>query len=205
VTRIKVCGITRWEDALLAAELGADALGFVFVSRSPRRADPNVVARIVTKLPPFVTAVGVFQDQALEEVREIVDGCRLDWVQLHGSEDDDYMQRLGSKVLKAVSIARREDLGVLAQHAGRGAFLLDTAVGGAAGGTGKTFDWAWAVEAKTFGRIVLAGGLHGGNVAEAIRRVQPWAVDAASGTEAAPGIKDSEKLRSFIRAARRAD
>jgi phosphoribosylanthranilate isomerase len=198
--RVKVCGITRGEDALRAADLGADAVGFVFAEKSRRRADPETVRRIVQELPPLVTAVGVFQDQQVGEVRGIVEACRLDLAQLHGSEDAAYIQALGLKVVKAVHIARRRDLETLAAYPGLKTFLLDAAVGG----SGASFDWAWAVAAKRFGRIVLAGGLHPGNVAEAIRRVRPWAVDAASGTEISPGIKDPEKLRLFIRNARAA-
>lgn len=205
MTRVKVCGLTRLDDALRAAELGADAVGFVFAPGSRRRVDPETVARIVSELPPFVTVVGVFQDQPLGAVREVAETCRLDWVQLHGSEDATYIRTLGRKVIKALGLARRGDLEQLAAFPGLGAFLLDAAVGGAAGGTGKTFDWDWAVKAKEFGRIVLAGGLHSGNVADAIRRVRPWAVDAASGTEAAPGVKDPEKLRRFIEQVREAD
>ena len=205
MTRIKVCGLTRREDALRAAELGADAVGFVFAPSSRRRADAGTVAAIVAELPPFVTAVGVFQDQPLAEVRRMAAECGLDLVQLHGSEDAAYIRDLGLKVLVAVSLSCREDLARLHDYPGARAFLLDAGTGGARGGSGRTFDWGWAVEAKRFGRVVLAGGLGPDNVAEAVRRVRPWGVDAASGTEAALGRKDPEKLRRFVEQVREAD
>ncbi|GAB4278517.1 MAG: phosphoribosylanthranilate isomerase [Deferrisomatales bacterium] len=205
MTRIKVCGITRREDALRAAEWGADAVGFVFAPRSRRRADPAAVARIVEELPPFVTPVGVFQDQPVEEVRAVARDCGLAWVQLHGGEDAAYLERLGLRAIKAVGLARRSDVDTLGRYPGLGCFLLDAAVGGASGGTGKTFDWSWAVEAKRYGRILLAGGLGPDNVEEAIRRVRPWGVDGASATESAPGVKDPDRLRRFIGAVRRTD
>jgi phosphoribosylanthranilate isomerase len=205
VTRIKICGLTRLDDALLAAELGADALGFVFAPGSRRRADPEAVSRIVEALPPYVTAVGVFMDQPAREVRSIAESCRLDLVQLHGSEDQAYVDGLGLKTLKSVSLARREDVEVLARYPRLGAFLLDAVSGSERGGTGVTFDWSWAAEAGRYGRIVLAGGLHPGNVADAIRVVSPWAVDVCSGTETSAGVKDPEKLRAFVHNVRRAD
>jgi phosphoribosylanthranilate isomerase len=201
LTRIKVCGVTRRDDALAAVDLGADALGFVFAPGSRRRAHPEAVARIAEEMPPFVTLVGVFQDQPADEVRALMDSCRLDLAQLHGREDLAYVRALGRRVLKAVSLASREDLAKLAAYPSLPAFLLDSA----AAGSGVAFDWSWAVEAKRHGRIVLAGGLHPGNVAEAVRAVRPWAVDAASGTEASPGVKDLVKVEEFVRAVREAD
>jgi phosphoribosylanthranilate isomerase len=181
-------------------EAGADAVGFVFGPGSRRRADPETVAPIVADLPPFVTAVGVFQDQPLEEVRAIMSRCRLGLAQLHGSEDLGYAKALGVSFLKAVSLSCREDLAELDRFPGVGAFLLDTGTGG----TGRSFDWAWAVEARRRGRIVLAGGLTPDNVAEAVRRVHPWAVDCCSGTEASPGVKDLKKVRDFVERAKKA-
>ena len=204
-TRVKICGLTRREDALLAADLGADALGFVFAPRSRRRASPESVARIAEELPPFVTLVGVFLDQPEAEVRETVSTCRLSVAQLHGSKDPDYVRRLGLRVLKAVSLVHREDLDQLARYPGLSAFLLDSVANGERGGTGKAFDWGWAADARRFGRIVLAGGLHPGNVADAMRTARPWAVDVCSGTESSPGIKDPGKLRDFICRVRETD
>ncbi|GAB4262031.1 phosphoribosylanthranilate isomerase [Deferrisoma sp.] len=200
-TRVKVCGLARRDDALLAADLGADALGFVFAPGTKRPADPEVVARVVEELPPFVTAVGVFRNQPADEVRGIVRACGLHLAQLHGREDADYVAGLGVPVLKAVGVTGSESLETLARYPGCRAFLLDAP----GGGTGRTIDWGLAREAKRFGRIVLAGGLTPENVAEAIRAVRPWAVDGASGTEARPGVKDPAKLRAFLEAVRRAD
>ena len=205
VTRIKICGLTRRDDALRAADLGADALGFVFAPRSRRRADPDLVARLVEELPPFVTVVGVFMDQPADEVRSVAAACRLDVVQLHGTENAAYVEALGLKVLKAVALASCDDLALLTAYPGLRSFLLDAAVGGERGGTGHTFDWSWAVEAKSYGNIVLAGGLHPGNVAEAVDFVRPWGVDVCSGTEGAPGVKDPEKLVQFVCRVRAAD
>ena len=198
--RIKICGLTCGEDAHLAVELGADALGFVFAPRSKRRAESTAVAKIVAGLPPFVTAVGIFQDQPLDEVNEIVARCRLDLAQLHGGEDADYLAGVRCRTLKALSLTGAESLDRLATFPGQTAFLLDSG----SGGSGATFDWDLAVRAKAFGRVVLAGGLTPDNVASAVAAVRPWAVDGASGTEAAPGRKDPEKLRAFIVNARRA-
>jgi phosphoribosylanthranilate isomerase len=201
VTRVKICGLTRRSDAFRAADLGAEALGFVFAPKSRRRADPELVARIGEEMPASVTLVGVFQDQPLSEVLEVARRCRLDLVQLHGTEDPEYVRRVGTPVLKAVSVACRADLRLLERYPGESVFLLD----GASAGGGVPFEWSWAVEAKRYGRIVLAGGLHPGNVEEAIRTVTPWAVDVCSGTEAAPGIKDPEKMRSFLSRVREVD
>lgn len=199
--RIKICGLTRQEDALAAVELGADALGFVFAPQSKRRVEPDAVAAIVAALPPFVTAVGVFQDQPLDEVNRIVAHCRLDLAQLHGAEDAVFLSGVRCRTLKALALTRVEEVQRLADFPGQTAFLLDSGKGG----TGQVFDWNLAVRAQTFGRIVLAGGLTPDNVAAAIAAVRPWAVDGASGTEAAPGRKDLAKLRAFIANARAAD
>lgn len=194
MTRVKICGLTRLEDALGAAEWGADALGFVFAPRSKRRADPNEVARFIAELPPFVTLVGVFQDQPLSEVSEIMRKCRLHVAQLHGLEDERYIEELGMPVLKAIALAHATDVKRLGEFPGQRHFLLDSAKGG----SGKGFDRAWALSAMRYGRIVLAGGLAPNNVAEAIRAVRPWGVDTASGVETVPGIKDPALMREFI-------
>jgi len=199
--RIKICGITRREDALAAVELGADAVGFVFAPQSKRRVEPDAVAAIIAALPPFVTAVGVFQDQPLDEVNRIVAHCRLDLAQLHGAEDAAFLAGVRCRTLKALALTCAEDVQRLAAFPGQTAFLLDSGKGG----TGQVFDWNLAVRAKAFGRIVLAGGLTPDNVAAAVAAVRPWAVDGASGTEAAPGRKDLGKLSAFIANARGAD
>jgi len=203
VTRVKICGLTRRDDALAAAEWGADALGFIFAARSKRRADPESVARIVEELPPFVTTVGVFQDQPLSEVRAILSLTKLNVAQLHGQEKPAYMKELGHPVLKAIGLASEADLAKLGDYPGIAAVLLDSGPGG----TGKTFNWAWARKAMRACacRVVLAGGLTPANVAEAVRSVHPWAVDTAGGVEKEPGIKDPAKVRAFIAHVREAD
>jgi phosphoribosylanthranilate isomerase len=202
MVRIKICGITNLEDALLAAELGADALGFIFYAKSPRKVDAETARAIIAQLPPFVAAVGVFVDEAAAVVQELAAKVRLDWVQLHGQESPDYCRTLGYKVIKAFRIQDEDSMRQLAGYQGAAqALLLDTYKKGQVGGTGEIFDWHLARKAKKYGPIILAGGLTADNVAQAIATVLPAAVDAASGTEAAPGKKDPAKLRAFFEAA----
>jgi len=199
MVRIKICGITNLEDALLAAEQGADALGFIFYAKSPRKVDPEIAREIIAQLPPFVAAVGVFVDEAAGVVRDLAAQVGLDWVQLHGQESPEYCRSLGSKVIKAFRVQDAESLPPLAAYRDAAhALLLDTYKRGQVGGTGEVFDWRLAREARKYGRIILAGGLTPENVAQAIAAAWPAAVDAASGTEAAPGRKDPEKLRRFF-------
>jgi phosphoribosylanthranilate isomerase len=199
--RIKICGITNLEDALLAAELGADALGFIFYPKSPRKVEPEAARSIIAQLPPFVASVGVFVDAEVAVVKELAAGVGLDWVQLHGRESPDYCRNLGRRVIKGFRIQDEKSLMELEPYRDVvQAFLLDTYKKGQVGGTGESFEWRLAREAKNFGRIILAGGLTARNVAQAIATALPAAVDAASGTEAAPGKKDPAKLRAFFEA-----
>jgi phosphoribosylanthranilate isomerase len=199
--RIKICGITNLEDALLAAELGADALGFIFYSKSPRKVAPETAREIIAHLPPFVAAVGVFVDEDAGVIQDLAGRVGLDWVQLHGQESPDYCRGLGLKVIKGFRIQDENSLRELAPYRDAvQALLLDTYKPGQVGGTGEVFDWHLAREAKKYGRIILAGGLTAENVAQAIATALPAAVDAASGTEAAPGKKDPAKLRAFFQA-----
>lgn len=201
MTRVKICGLTNLTDALAAAKLGADAVGFVFAPRSKRRADPEAVAAISAALPPFVTSVGVFQDQPLEEVRAIMARCRLHVAQLHGIEDVCYMRELGHPVLKALSLSGAEDLTKLNLYPNEATVLLDSSMGG----SGMTFDWNIAKVAGERKRIILAGGLDPANVGEAIIQSRPWGVDVAGGVEASPGVKDHNKLMLFFESVRSAD
>jgi phosphoribosylanthranilate isomerase len=205
-TRVKICGITRLEDAQLAVELGAAALGFNFFPASPRYIEPSVARNIVLKVPPFVTAVGVFADEpdpvnVLERAGMAGVGC----VQLHGQSHsalDDVRQVL--PVIAALGVGETfspQSLSAMKASA----FLLDASHPGLHGGTGKTFDWEVAKEAKRYGTIILAGGLTPENVGQAIRKVRPYAVDVASGVESAPGIKDPGKLKAFFQAVKEAD
>jgi phosphoribosylanthranilate isomerase len=202
--RVKICGITNLEDALLAAELGADALGFIFYARSPRAVAPDAARAIIAQLPPFVTTVGVFVDEDAALVRDLAARVGLDWLQLHGQESPDYCRSLGRRVVKGFRIKDETSLAELAAYREAAqALLLDTYKQGQPGGTGETFDWRLAREAGQYGPIILAGGLNPDNVAQAVQIAQPQAVDVASGVEAAPGKKDPEKLQKFFTALRR--
>jgi phosphoribosylanthranilate isomerase len=199
--RIKICGITNKEDALAAAHLGADALGFVFAP-SPRKISAESAREIIKALPPFVKTVGVFVDEDPERVSSIAAMCGLDILQLHGSESVDYCSSFDRRVIKAVRLQSRDELKNLSKYVSVvDALLLDTYLPNKLGGTGVTFDWTLAVEARKYGRIVLAGGLKPQNVAAAISMVKPYAVDASSGLERSPGVKDHEKMAQFIREA----
>lgn len=201
MVRIKICGITNLEDALLAAELGAHALGFIFFAKSPRNVAPEAAREIIRQLPPFVVSVGVFVNEEAAVVQELAARVGLDWVQLHGTEPPEYCRSLGRRVMKAFRIKDENSLKELAAYRGAvQALLLDTYKKGQTGGTGETFDWELARQARDYGPIVLAGGLTADNVAQAIDAARPQAVDVASGVEAAPGKKDPEKLRAFFRA-----
>jgi phosphoribosylanthranilate isomerase len=200
--RVKICGMTNREDAMAAAELGADALGFVF-AKSPRQVSPDSARTIIDTLPPFVQTVGVFVDEDAGKVAQIVSFCGLDVLQFHGKESPSYCGSFPQKVVKAIRVREDEALGDFNDYGTAvDAFLLDTHVSGRPGGTGKTFDWSVATEAKKHGNIILAGGLNPDNVASAIRAVRPYGVDASSGLEQKPGVKDHDKVARFIRAVR---
>ncbi|MEW6423922.1 MAG: phosphoribosylanthranilate isomerase [Bacillota bacterium] len=196
---VKICGIQDVETALFAARAGADALGFVFAA-SPRRVTPAQVRTIGQALPPAVMKIGVFVDAPLEQLQEIVYFCRLDAVQLHGSESPEYCRRTGAPVIKAFRVGKGNFLPVLNNYDVT-AVLLDTYVPGSAGGTGQCFDWRITRELRSDKRIILAGGLNPQNVREAIRTALPYGVDASSGVET-DGRKDKEKIREFIKKAK---
>lgn len=204
-TRIKICGVTRAEDALLACELGADAIGMVMTPSSPRCVSIERARDIRRALPAFVDAVVLSHDLPAERVRVIIDAVHPDLVQFHGSEGAAFCESFGVRYLKALGMAGDVDVhAVVEEHARASGFVLDGHPPGSQGGQGKVFDWSRVPSA--IGRpVLLAGGLNPGNVAEAIRRVRPWAVDLASGVEAAPGIKDPAKLRAFFAAVHAAD
>lgn len=201
MARVKICGLTNLEDVLAAGEGGADALGFVF-AESPRRISPERAAEIVRSLPPFLTCVGLFVDEAPETVRKIIKECRLDALQFHGNESPDYCRQFKVKIIKAFRIRDENSLKAI-PHYQVEAYLLDAYVEGIPGGTGASFNWDLALRAKDFGRpVILAGGLTPDNVAEAVRKVRPYGVDVSSGIEAEPGKKDHEKMRKFIKIVR---
>lgn len=196
-TRVKICGITNAEDAMAAVQAGADALGFVFYEGSPRHVFPETVREIINGLPPFVSTVGVFVNAPPAEIEETLRITGIDIVQLHGEEPPEECDLLPVRVIKAFRVRDFTDLEVLQKYR-VSAFLLDAYDPDAPGGTGRSFNWEIAVEAKRYGRVILAGGLNPGNVADAIRKVIPYAVDVSSGVEVEKGKKDPEKVREFI-------
>jgi phosphoribosylanthranilate isomerase len=200
--KVKICGITRASDALSAVEAGADLLGFMFYERSPRFISTAAAADVVRALPPFAVKVGVFVDAEPDLVLQAIRDCRLDMLQFHGDEPPDYCLQFGLMTMKAFRIRNADSLGALPPYA-TDAWLLDAFVPGTLGGSGATFNWDLAVQARTLGRpVFLAGGLKPSNVAEAVRHVQPYGVDVSSGVESAPGKKDPQKVRDFIAAAK---
>jgi phosphoribosylanthranilate isomerase len=203
--KVKICGITNLDDAMFVTEAGADAIGFVFHPHSPRYVEPEIVRRIVAQLPPFVLTVGVFVNEDMKKVQEIMSRCGLAVAQLHGDETAAYCDALQRPVLKAIRLRGHQDFLAMAEFRGRAqvrGFVLDAASDGAYGGTGLRVDLQLAVEAAKVGPVVLAGGLTAENVAEAIRSVRPYGVDVSSGVESAPGRKDSVKVRAFIGSAK---
>ena len=197
--KVKICGITSLEDALAAVDAGADALGFMFYESSPRNVSDKVAADIIRQLPPFVSKVGVFVNAAEESVRRIAGECGIDTLQFHGDETPEFCRRfLPLKTYKAFRMENLESLGALPAYR-TDAWLLDSFVAGKPGGTGAKFNWDLAVECRKLGRpIILAGGLTPENVADAVRKVRPFAVDVSSGVESTPGKKDHAKIRKFI-------
>ena len=205
MTRIKCCGMTRVEDALLAARLGADAIGLVFTARSKRRVALEQAQVIRRALPPFVDAVALFMDDEVALVEQVIAAVQPDLLQFHGDETDAWCARFGRPYLKAIAMGGGAGaLPRLQEYPRAAALLLDGHAAGEAGGSGKAFDWS-LLPGDLAQPVILAGGLHAGNVGVAIRIARPWAVDVASGVESAPGIKDAGRLRDFIAAVRAAD
>ena len=203
--KVKICGITNVEDAAVAVEAGADALGFVFYRKSPRYIEPTLARQIIMNLPPLVIPVGVFVDEDQQVVRSLMDDCGLEIAQLHGNELAIYCKELGRTILKALRVKDRSTFLALAEYRGRAGvrgFVLDAFSEQAYGGTGQMIDWQLAAEAAKAANILLAGGLTPDNVTKAIQAVQPYGVDVSSGVERAPGKKDHEKVRAFIIAAK---
>jgi phosphoribosylanthranilate isomerase len=201
VTRVKICGITRLEDAELAASLGAWALGFILWPGSKRAVEEAVAAGIARRVRRRVELVGVFVNPTLDEVAHAVDGIGLTHVQLHGDEGPSFAaevaRRTGAKVIKAARVAGGADLQSL-ERFHIDFHLLDTAVEGVRGGSGRSWDWSLAAQRRSKVPMILSGGLTPENVAEGIAAVRPYAVDVASGVEAEPGVKDPAKLEAFF-------
>jgi len=204
-TAVKICGITRVEDALAAAHSGAHAIGLIFHAGSPRLVSHDMARSIVDALPAFITPVALFVDAKPEDIERVIATVKPQLLQFHGDESPEFCTRFDMPYIKAIKVRPGVDLLQYARHyrTAKG-LLLDAFVDGSHGGTGSTFDWALIPDQLPL-PLILAGGLHQDNVAEAIRRVRPWAVDVSSGVEAAKGIKDAAKVAAFIRGARNAD
>jgi phosphoribosylanthranilate isomerase len=194
---VKVCGITRTEDAALAVSLGARALGFLFWPGSPRYIEPSRARAIVRTLAPFVTPVGLFVNQPVDEVNRIAAEVGLGAVQLHGDESVEYLDRVERPVVKALSISEDLDVPDVDRWPARVVLLLDSH-DPERGGPRQTADWTRAARVAATRPAILAGGLRPENVAEAMARVRPFGIDVSSGVEAAPGVKDHERLRALF-------
>ena len=202
MVRVKICGITNLEDALAAIDYGADALGFVFFKGSPRCVTVEQAGSIICKLPPFVTTVGVFVDETPETIHSSITDAGIDVIQLHGDEEPEACQ-FSRRSIKAIRIKSIDSLEPLKTFRGVvSAFLLDAYTADALGGTGQKFNWDIAVEAKQFGRIILAGGLTADNIREAVLHVKPYGVDVSSGVEQEKRRKDHQKMKLFIERAK---
>lgn len=202
--RSKICGITRIEDALAAAEAGADAIGLVFYAKSPRAVNVQQARAIIAELPPFVTTVGLFVNATRCELGEILEAVPLDLLQFHGDETPQDCAGHHRPWIKALRVRPGDDLkAACRQYAAASGILLDTYVPGIPGGTGEAFDWS-LVPADLDKPIILAGGLSAANVGQAIAQVRPYAVDVSGGVEHAKGIKDPAQIEAFVRAVKQA-
>lgn len=197
--RIKICGITRFEDARVAANLGVDALGFIFFKKSPRYIAPEEAAKIIRQLPPFISRVGVFVNEELPSILEIAQIAGIDTLQLHGTESPDFCDQSPLPVLKTFSVKPDMNFSILDTYKTAG-FLLDTWNSNMYGGSGKTFDWTIAKNiCARFNNVVIAGGLGASNIEEALDMVHPYGIDISSGVEIMPGVKNPHKMRDVVK------
>ncbi len=204
-TRIKICGITRQEDADVAVAAGADALGFVFYDPSPRNVGVDQAAEIIRNLPAFVTSTALFVNADVSTVQQVIDSTCIDLLQFHGDENVAYCEQFARPYMKAIRMKPGVDVAAeCARYASASAILLDAYRPGVPGGTGESFDWELIPE-EVRGSIVLAGGLTPDNIRKAVETVNPFAVDVSGGVEASKGIKDKEKVEKFIQEVNRAD
>ncbi|MFC1478231.1 phosphoribosylanthranilate isomerase [Candidatus Margulisiibacteriota bacterium] len=198
--KIKICGITNLEDALLACELGADAIGFIFAP-SPRQVNLETVRGITSQIPPFVTRVGVFVNEPAELINETARNCGLDAVQLHGDESPEYCKSIKRRVIKVLRIKEGSDLDVIKLYEDHvSAFLFDTYSPDQYGGTGKTFNWDILKDVETSKPYIVSGGITPDNVSSLLGSVDPYGIDIGSGVESSPGKKDPEKLKQLFAA-----
>jgi len=197
-TRVKICGITREQDALAAVEAGADAIGLVFYPPSPRDISVQRAAQIVSVLPPFVTTVGLFVNAEASFIAEVVEEAGIDLIQFHGNECSEYCGQHKRPWIRAIRMRSDRDVARSAEEFSQArGLLLDAYRPGVPGGTGETFDWS-RIPVDLAHRIILAGGLNPDNISQAVRQVRPFAVDVSGGVEAAPGIKDADKIARFM-------
>ncbi|GAB6099306.1 phosphoribosylanthranilate isomerase [Halanaerocella petrolearia] len=196
MTRVKICGLTNLEDARQVVRCGADLVGFIF-AESPRQVINEDVIRISKQLPVDTKKVGVFANQSAEEIKEVIANCSLDYIQLHGDETPTFCSQFDLPVIKAFRVKDKSSLNQLKEYQ-VDKYLLDTYLPDQLGGTGKTFNWELAKEAKRYGDIIVAGGLKPSNVAQVIKEINPWGIDVSSGVELEPGKKDQKKVREFI-------
>ena len=206
MTKIKICGITNKIDAVFAADLGINILGFVFYKKSKRYVDPMTVEDIVNELPPSMGVAGVFVDEDEKKVREIAENASLNILQFHGNETPEYCAKFKGdfKVIKAFSINDKNDLKKINGY-DTDFYLFDTYRAGCIGGTGEVFDWKILKDFEILKPVILSGGLDPANVASAIREVAPYGVDVSSGIERSPGKKDHELMKRFVESVRKAD
>lgn len=196
--RVKVCGITRVEDALTAVRLGANAIGLIFWDKSARYIDPNVGRKIVMALPPFVSVVGVYVNPSSEWVEETRSTSGLSLLQFHGDESPEFCSQFSLPYIKAIRVRNGIDLlQYAAKYSNSSGLLLDGYVEDVPGGTGHSFDWSLIPKNLSL-PLILSGGLHANNVCAAIRETKPWAVDVSSGVEITKGIKDAGKIAAFM-------
>lgn len=204
-TLVKICGITRLEDALAATRAGAHAIGLVFYSESPRHVTPAKAGEIIRAIPPFVTTVGLFVNADAAEVRSVLAQAPVELLQFHGEETPEFCRQLGRPFVKAVRMGPGVDLLQYARdYRDAKALLLDAFVEGLQGGSGVAFDWN-LIPHRLALPLILSGGLTAENVTEAVRRVRPLAVDVSGGVESAKGIKDASKIAAFMKGVRDAD
>ena len=205
MVEVKICGITNMSDAFIAAKCGADALGFIFYPKSQRYVVPAKAKEIIQGLPYEIVKVGVFVNQEMHKVKEIVKFCGLNLIQIHGDEPPEYCTQFPiSSLIKAISYREEEDIRKLKNYSVR-AILVDACQPGHYGGTGKNSDWRLAIKVKEMRPLILAGGLNRGNIREAIETVRPQAVDINSGVEISPGKKDPQKIKEIITMVRETD
>ncbi len=195
---IKICGITEVDDAVKIAELGVNALGFIFYPKSKRYISPDKAKEIIDCLPPFINTVGVFVNEKKESVIDVLNRCPIDILQFHGDETPEYYRQFNKRIIKAFRVNKDFSFDVFLKFTAS-AFLLDSLVTGEYGGTGVVFDWDLAVKAKKYGKIILSGGLNPENLSSAVAKVNPYGVDISSGVEIKPGKKDIRKVEEIVK------